>query len=172
MTPPVAGALLRAACARRRRVEGGKGEVAVRGVLVERGGGEGGTESRAAPVQTLNNKKQNSHEPWWRAACGGPCRPWTCVPSAWCGPSLLSIVSTPSCARHGHVSLRSRKGRLVDQTPTRKALEEIAACTPNLASHSSPRSRLAASDVRDSTPPLSWRRINCSARPGRVCYDF
>ena len=21
-------------------------------------------------------------QPWWRAACAGPCRPWTCEPSA------------------------------------------------------------------------------------------
>jgi hypothetical protein len=23
---------------------------------------------------------------WWRAACEGPCRPWTCARLVWCGP--------------------------------------------------------------------------------------
>ena len=54
---------------------------------------------------------QHTHVPWWRAACGAPCRRWTCVPSAWCGPWLLGgwwVVGGGCVGKAG----KGREGRI------------------------------------------------------------
>ena len=50
--------------------------------------------------------------PWWRAACGAPCRRWTCARSAWYEPFLLRGVGGSGGGKREMACERGRRATL------------------------------------------------------------